>query len=560
MDIEILYKTWLGFNEDVFNELSGIADKEKEDRFYKEISFGTGGIRGEIGYGTNRVNIYTIGRACAGTAKYLLDNFNKPSVLIAYDSRIFSLEFARLSYMVFTSMGVSAKLFKAPAPTPLLSYGVRRLKATAGIVITASHNPKQYNGFKVYGSDGGQITKDVAGKIFNNITKSEYNCSIVRKIVNEEVEKEYDYVCDMVCEEYYESIMKLSFNTELVRKYSDSIKIVYTPLHGVGGAYIKELMKKIGYTNVFYVKSQFAPNGEFPTVKYPNPEEEKVFEYAKKLGEDKKVDLLIATDPDCDRVGIMVRNKVGEYVPLTGNEIGSLLTYYVLSQISSKSNLKKNSVVIKTIVTTDIAKEICDDFNVEIEEVLTGFKYIGEKIKEYESSDKNFILGFEESYGYLVGDFVRDKDGVIATILISEMALYYKSMGMSLLEILDKLHKKYGYYKEKLVSYEFPGIKGDRIISSIMDNVRSWEFLKRQGIKPINIIDYGIGIGNLPKENVVGIVMEDSKVIIRPSGTEPKIKFYLSSNSRDDLDSAYKIKLLENNINNIVETVNNIED
>ncbi|MEF9934219.1 phospho-sugar mutase [Clostridium sp.] len=560
MDIEILYKTWLGFNKDVFNELSDITDKEKEDRFYKEISFGTGGIRGEIGYGTNRVNIYTIGRACAGTAKYLLDNFNKPSVLIAYDSRIFSLEFARLSYMVFTSMGVSAKLFKAPVPTPLLSYGVRRLKATAGIVITASHNPKQYNGFKVYGRDGGQITKDVAGKIFNNITKSEYNCSVVRKIVNEEAEKEYDYVCDMVCEEYYESIMKLSFNTELVRKYSDSIKIVYTPLHGVGGAYIKELMKKIGYTNVFYVKSQFAPNGEFPTVKYPNPEEEKVFEYAKKLGEDKKADLLIATDPDCDRVGIMVRNKVGEYVPLTGNEIGSLLTYYVLSQISSKSNLKKNSVVIKTIVTTDIAKEICDDFNVEIEEVLTGFKYIGEKIKEYESSDKNFILGFEESYGYLVGDFVRDKDGVIATILISEMALYYKSMGMSLLEILDKLHKKYGYYKEKLVSYEFPGIKGDRIISSIMDNVRSWEFLKRQGIKPINIIDYGIGIGNLPKENVVSIVMEDSKVIIRPSGTEPKIKFYLSSNSRDDLDSAYKIKLLENNINNIIETVNNIED
>ncbi|MEG2893774.1 MAG: phospho-sugar mutase [Clostridium sp.] len=560
MDIEFLYKTWLEFDDNVFEELKSLSEEEKEDRFYKEIKFGTGGIRGEIGYGTNRINTYTIGRACIGVGKYLISKNKKNLVLIAYDSRRFSQEFAKLSYRIFSSMGIRAKLFKSPAPTPLLSYAVRNLKATAGIVITASHNPKEYNGYKVYGSDGGQITLSSANCIFDYIKESEYNCNIVKSANNEDKEIEYDYICDMVCEEYFESIIALSFNTELIRKYSDSIKIVYTPLHGVGGIFIKDLMKKLGYNNIFYVKSQFAPDGEFSTVKYPNPEEDKVFEYAKKLGEDKKADLLIATDPDCDRVGIMVRNKVGEYVTLTGNEIGTLLTYYVLSQISSKSNIKKDSMIVKTIVTTDIVKEICNDFNVGLDEVLTGFKYIGEKISEYEECGKNFILGFEESYGYLVGDFVRDKDGVIATVLISEMALYYKTMGMSLLEILDKLHKKYGYYKEKLISFEFSGKNGEDTINRLMESMRSESFLLSVGFNSIDIIDYNDGIGSLPKENVVSLLMEEGKVIIRPSGTEPKIKFYLSSKAKDDLDSVGKLKLLENNINKIIQNVNNKED
>ncbi|MEG0371439.1 MAG: hypothetical protein RR645_04000 [Clostridium sp.] len=352
----------------------------------------------------------------------------------------------------------------------------------------------------------------------------------------------------------------MSLNKEFVRKYADNIRIIYTPLHGTGGEAVGVVFNKLGFNNLLYVESQFKPSSEFETIRYPNPEEKEVFDLAIKLGREKLADILLASDPDCDRVGVMVRNNHGDYISLTGNEIGTLLTYYILTQLSSKGYIDKSYVVVKTIVTTDIVKDICWDFNVQMEEVLTGFKYIGEKIKDYEKENKKFIFGFEESYGYLAGDFVRDKDGVIASLLISEMALYYKSMNMNLLEVLDKIYKKYGYYKEELLSFVLDGKTGANTIKEIMNNVRDGSFLNDSGFGNFMITDYNDGIDSLPSEDVVSIENYKGKITIRPSGTEPKIKFYLAARSKTSLETLEYISEFRKYINNFMESVHNIED
>ncbi|KMT22620.1 phospho-sugar mutase [Clostridium cylindrosporum] len=562
MDIERLCNEWKTFDKDTENELDFLNSEEIEDRFYKEIKFGTGGIRGKIGAGTNRINYYTIARATRGVSNFLIKNFEKPSVVIAYDSRKFSLEFSLLSAYVFSSYGIKVKVFKEPTPTPILSYAVRRLNASIGIVITASHNPKEYNGYKVYGEDGGQIIKKVSDEIFSEISKLDYKFDIKsfkNVMLNNEVD--FHYVDNFVLDEYIDNVYKLSHNKSLIRRMGDRIKVVYTPLHGTGGEPIKRVFDKLGFSNLYFVKSQRYPDGNFPTVTCPNPEEKDVFDLAVRVGMEKKAEILIATDPDCDRVGVMVRDKKGEYTPLTGNQIGTILTYYILSQLSDKGEINNNYVIVKTIVTTDITKAICDDFNVKMESVLTGFKYIGERIKEYEGKkDKEFLLGFEESYGYLVGSFVRDKDAVIASSLICEMALYYKGLNMSLLDVMDKIYKKYGYYKEKLLSFVLDGKDGENTIRIIMEKVIDNDFIKSIGIENCTLLDYRKGIDSLPCENVVSIESSRGKITIRPSGTEPKIKFYISSKGKTCDEALDYISEFEGIVNKMMKIVHNIGD
>nr|WP_040683884.1 phospho-sugar mutase [Thermobrachium celere] len=535
-----MYKRWLEFDEETRRELEGLDEKEIMERFYKELEFGTGGLRGIIGAGTNRMNVYTVRKATQGLANFILkQNIENPSVAIAYDSRKYSDVFAKEAALVLNASGIKTYIYDELKPTPMLSYAVRHMKATAGIVITASHNPKEYNGYKVYWSDGGQVTEELAEGILNEIKNVDYS-DIKRMDYDEAIEKGlFNFMPKEVEDTYVKLVKGLTVNKELVEKMKDKVKVIYTPLHGTGNKPVRRVLEELGYKNVYVVKEQENPDPAFSTVKYPNPEESEVFTRAMEMARELDADVIIGTDPDCDRVGVVVKNSEGNYVVLTGNQTGALLTHYMLENLKATNTIPKNPVVIKTIVTTEFARAICKDYGVEILDVLTGFKYIGEKIKEFEiNGDMNFILGFEESYGYLAGTFVRDKDAVIASMLIVEMVCYYKDRGMSLYEGLMELYNKYGFYKEDLVSITLKGIEGSEKIKKIMEDLRSNPPKKVADLSVKLVKDYKMSVTKnvvsgeeevieLPKSNVIQLVLEDGSVITaRPSGTEPKIKFY----------------------------------
>ncbi|MBU3190977.1 phospho-sugar mutase [Clostridium bowmanii] len=572
MNYKEKYKSWINSNLIDFKlkkELEQlINEKEIEDRFYKDLEFGTGGLRGVMGAGTNRMNIHTIGKATQGLADYLNSKYTgNISVCIAYDSRNMSKEFAGAAAKTLCGNGIYVNLFEKLTPTPILSYAVRELKSKAGIVITASHNPKEYNGYKVYGEDGGQVTDEAAkeiitcaGKVndFSQVKTIEVNIAKTNgllKIIGEDI-----YLS------YIDRVKNLTLREDLVIKYAKDLKVIYTPIHGSGNVPVRRVLSELGYDNVSVVKEQEMPDGNFPTAAYPNPEDPKVFELALKMAEEINPDIIFGTDPDCDRIGVVVKDKLGKYKVLTGNQTGVLLCNYILNSLCETNKLPKNGVVIKTIVTSNMVDGIALKYNVEVLDVLTGFKYIGEKIKEFEvKSEKEFILGFEESFGYLAGNFVRDKDAVIAATLICEMTLYYKNKGMSLYDALTDLYKKHGYYEESLVSIELKGIDGAEKIGNILEYLRHSMKASIGNNKIIKKMDYRAGLEmnliectektiKLPKSNVLKFVLEDgSWVVVRPSGTEPKMKIYLSVKGNSLEDTSEKIIRLKENVMSIVD-------
>ena len=541
------YQAWLDseiISEEIKDELRAIKDeKEIEDRFYKDLEFGTGGLRGVIGAGSNRMNIYTVSQATQGFADYLNANFENPSVAIAYDSRNMSPEFAKAAALTLCANNIKVNLFESLRPTPMLSFAVRELKCDGGIVITASHNPKIYNGYKAYDQFGCQLTDKPAKEVIDYVAKVS-DFSMIKTISEEEALNKglLKMIGEDVDKVYIEKVKSLAINTELVKEKAKDLKIIYTPIHGSGNIPVRRVLKELGYENVKVVKEQEAPNGEFPTAPYPNPEMPQVFELALKMAETEKPDIIFGTDPDCDRIGVVV-NANGEYKVLTGNQTGLLLTDYVLNAKKETNTLPENGVVIKTIVTTEGARKIAENYGVECMDVLTGFKYIGEKIHEFEvNNDKTYLFGFEESYGYLSGSYVRDKDGVNGAYLIAEMFAYYKTRGISLLEKLNELFSTYGYCLNTLHSFTFEGASGFTKMQEIMK-----EFHKGLdsigGLKVERTEDYSKGLNGLPKSDVLKYLLEGNcSVVVRPSGTEPKLKTYISvsAKTKDDAEEIEK--------------------
>lgn len=527
-------------------ELAGYDEQEIEDSFYRNLAFGTGGLRGTIGAGTNRMNIHTVAKASQGLAEYLKKEFPDPSVAIGYDSRIKSDLFARTAAEVFAANGIRVHLWPELLPVPTVSFAVRYLKASAGVMITASHNPAKYNGYKVYGADGCQITTEAADRILREIDRLD----IFEDVRQENFEGALENgmiacISGEVLTEYIEEVKRQSvlFGEEVKKDAA----IVYTPLNGAGLVPVVRTLKELGYTNLTVVKEQEMPDGNFPTCPYPNPEIREAMalgiEYAKK----KQADLLLATDPDCDRVGIAVRDARGEYVLLSGNETGLLLLDYICSQREKHRKMPQDPVMVKTIVTMDLGEKIASRYGVETRNVLTGFKFIGEQIGllEKEGHSERYVFGFEESYGYLSGAYVRDKDGVNAASLICEMFSYYRTKGRSLLERLEELYREYGYCLNTLHSYEFEGASGFARMQKIMEEFR--KEIKSIGSKKVNrCLDYLNGIDGLPKSDVLKFLLEDGcSVVVRPSGTEPKLKLYLSVSAETEEKAAAAEKELE---------------
>ena len=568
MNYKEKYNTWIKsdlIDAETKNELKSISDdKEIEDRFYKDLDFGTGGLRGEIGAGSNRMNVYTVAQATQGFANYLNDSFKNPSVAIAYDSRNMSKEFAKAAALTLCANNVKVYLYESLRPTPVLSYTVRELKCSGGIVVTASHNPKIYNGYKVYDEFGGQVTDEKANIIIDCVNAVDDFSKI--KNIDEKIALEkglLTYIGENIDKLYYEKVKGLTIRTDLVKEKAKNLNVIYTPIHGSGNVPVRSVLEQLGYSNIKVVKEQEAPDGNFPTASYPNPENPDVFELAVKMAKTENPDVIFGTDPDCDRIGLVVKDNTGEYNVLTGNQTGLLLTHYVLSSLKETNKLPQNGVVIKTIVTTEGARRIAEDFDIEILDVLTGFKYIGEKIREFqEAGNKTYLFGFEESYGYLAGEFVRDKDAVIASMLVCEMCLYYKEQGKSLYEALIELYEKYGYFKENLVSLELKGKEGQEKISDCIEALRNDPINEVDKVKIVTRLDYKLSseentVSNtkatidLPKSNVLKYILEDgSWFVVRPSGTEPKMKIYLAvkSSSLDNADkdiAKFKEKVME---------------
>ncbi len=571
MSYKETYEMWLNseyVDEKTKEELRGIKDeKEIEDRFYTDLEFGTGGLRGIMAAGSNRLNTYTVGKATQGLANYLKKNYSKElSVSIAYDSRNNSKEFAKTSASVLCANGIKVNLFESLRPTPVLSYTVLHLKSQAGIVVTASHNPKQYNGYKVYNEDGGQVTDKAAKEIldcinslkdFNDVKYMEYEEAKDKgllKIIGEDVDKTY-----------IEKVKGLTIRKELVKNHANDVKIIYTPIHGSGNIPVRRVLDELGYKNVYVVKEQELPNGNFPTAPYPNPEQPSVFKLALEMAEEVNPDVIFGTDPDCDRIGVVVKDKRGDFKVLTGNQTGVLLTHYILSSLKELNELPSNGAVVKTIVTSELATKIANSYGIQLIDVLTGFKYIGEKIKEFEETGSNtFLFGFEESYGCLAGTFVRDKDAVIGATLISEMVLYYKNKGMNLYDALMDIYSQYGYNKEGLVSLELQGKEGQEKIQKALDYLRNASILKIGNVKITKKLDYKLSVEKnledstekeikLPKSNVLKFLLEDdSWFVVRPSGTEPKMKVYLAVSGKSVEDSEVKLEAFNKDVMEII--------
>ena len=569
------YESWLNgscFDEQTKAELKAIEndDNEIKERFYKDLEFGTGGLRGIIGAGTNRMNIYTVGKATQGLADYILENNPKGAqmgVAIAYDSRNMSPEFARKTGLTLCANGIKAYVFESLRPTPELSFAVRHLGCTAGVVVTASHNPPEYNGYKVYWQDGGQVpyprdeaiiekVNAVAG--FDAIKTMDYDEAVAKGL--------YVTIGKEVDDEYIKNVKAQSLNPDIVAKTADSLKIVYTPLHGTGNIPVRRVLSEIGFKNVYVVPEQEMPDGNFSTVGYPNPEDPKAFTLAIKLAKEVGADVIIGTDPDCDRVGVVVKDSKGEYIVLTGNMTGALLTNYMLSQRKEKGILPANGAVVKTIVTTEMIRPIAAEYGVKLFDVLTGFKYIGEKIKQFEETgDYTFVFGFEESYGCLSGTYARDKDAVVASMLVAELTAFYKNQGKTLYDGLIELYEKYGYYREGITSITLKGIEGVEKIKYIMDTLRQnppkdfignnvmWlrDYTKSEFT---NLITGETEKNTLPSSNVLHYTLENGDwVCVRPSGTEPKIKIYYGIKGTGLIDIRIELEAMGSYMKEMIE-------
>ncbi len=527
-------------DKDLAIELANMSEEEIKDAFYKDLEFGTAGLRGVIGAGTNRMNIYTVGKATQGLAAYINSIAKNGTVAIAYDSRIKSDVFAKHTAEILAANGIKVYIYKELAPVPMLSFAVRYLKCDAGVVITASHNPAKYNGYKAYGSDGSQLGPEAADYVLDIMNKVDIFGG-VKKIDFQTAMKDgkIEYISDEVIEAYLNEVEKCRINPDLDLS---NLNVIYSPLHGSGNKPVKEILKRIGVKNLTVVKEQEEPDGNFPTAPYPNPEIKEAFNCALSLAKTVKPDILFATDPDCDRVGIAIPNG-DEYRLFTGNEVGVLLLEYILKCKTKNGTLPKNPVAVKTIVTTEICKKIAADYGCEMRDVLTGFKFIGEQIAllEKDGQSDRYILGFEESYGYLSRGYVRDKDGVNASMLICEMTAYYKAQGKNLITVLDDIYKKYGYCLCVQTSFACEGITGMEKINSIMANLRQNTPQEICGFKLLEFKDYKSSLSKnletgeetvltLPKADVLSLELSDgSTILIRPSGTEPKIKIYVNA-------------------------------
>jgi len=576
MDYMDKYEFWLtsdSFDDATKEELESIKENDNEikDRFYKDLEFGTGGLRGIIGAGTNRMNKYTVGRATQGLANYILNSDpegKSMGVAIAYDSRNMSPEFAEMSALVLNANGIKSYVFDELRPTPELSFAVRYLGCTAGIVVTASHNPPEYNGYKVYWADGAQVVypKDegIIGEV-NAIT----DFSLIKTMDKDTAIKAglFNVIGKEVDDAFVENLKNQAIRPEEVKKAEDMV-IVYTPLHGTGNKPVRRVLNEIGFKNVFVVPEQELPDGTFRTVGYPNPEDPKAFTLAINLAKEKNADIIIGTDPDADRIGVVIKNNNGDYNILTGNMTGALLTEYVLGGRKEKGQLPGNAAVIKTIVTTEIVRVIAENYNAKLFEVLTGFKFIGEKIKQFEEDNRySYVFGFEESYGCLSGTYARDKDAVGASMLVCEMAAYYKNKGMTLYDGLMELYKKYGFYKEGVKSVTLKGVDGAAEIQKIMEYLRKNTPVDFAGVDVIWSKDYktkeftNVKTGekktsDLPVSNVLYYNLDGGAwLCVRPSGTEPKIKFYMGVKAGSLADADEKIAELENSVDNLLKKI-----
>lgn len=557
MDINALYDEWLekaDADPDLKVELENIRGNDDEilDRFYRSLEFGTAGLRGVIGAGTNRMNVYTVGRATQGLADYLNDNYDSPSVAIGYDSRIKSDYFSRESAEILAANGIKVYIYDELEPTPCLSYAVRKLKASGGIIITASHNPAKYNGYKCYNSKGYQMTDDEAAQTYEYIKKVDYFTGIKKVNFNLALsDGKIEYIGEKLIESFLDEVQKQCINPDIVRKAD--LKVIYTPLNGTGNKPVRKILDRIGVKNVYVVPEQEKPNGNFPTCPFPNPEIKQVFELGLEMNKKIGADILLATDPDCDRVGIAVPDDSGKLVLMSGNEVGAMLLNYILSQKKEKGLLSDNSIAVKSFVSTDLAEVIAKKYNCKFKNLLTGFKYIGELVTNLEAEGRasDFVMGFEESYGYLAGTHARDKDAVVASMLICEMAAYYKTKNMNLVDVMESLYEEFGFYANVVESYTFEGASGMEKMASIMDGLRTNAPSKIAGYDVVSVSDYEASktvFANgradekieLPKSNVLAYGLTDgNKLIVRPSGTEPKIKAYITAvgKSREEADS-----------------------
>ena len=562
------YETWLNnpyFDGETKEELNSIKDNEKEieDRFYKNLEFGTAGLRGIIAAGTNRINKYTVRRATFGLANYIIKNTTEEEknrgVVIAHDNRYMSREFCIETANTLAACGIKAYIFDGLRTTPELSFAVRKLNTIAGIVITASHNPPEYNGYKVYWEDGAQVMPEIANAITDEINSIEDYSKIPT------ITEENKNLVVMLGEEqdtaFIEAVKTQSIRKDVIEKVGKEFKIVYTPLCGTGNIPIKRALNEVGFENVLIVPEEEMPDPNFAGIEYPNPEEQKALTRGIELAKTSGSDLVIATDPDCDRVGVAVKTVSGEYALLTGNQIGGLLTNYIIEGLKENNKLREDSVLIKTIVTSEFGADIAKANNIDVLNVLTGFKFIGEKIKSFEENNKNtYLFGYEESYGYLVGTHARDKDGVVASLLIAEMAAYYYSKGMSLYEGLLELYKKYSFFKEKTISITLKGIEGLAKIQEIISYFRNTNIEAINDIKVVELKDYKEGIDDLPKADVLKYFLEDeSWIAVRPSGTEPKLKFYIAVKGKDEEEANAKLDGIKNSLDKILSNVMDLE-
>ncbi len=564
MNFKEKYEIWLAddcFDLQTRQELESIRSDEKEiqERFYKDLEFGTGGLRGILGAGTNRMNIYTVGKATQGLANYILkQGTQEKGVAIAYDSRRMSKEFAEMSGRILAANGIKAYVFSELKPTPVLSFAVRHLGCTAGIVVTASHNPPEYNGYKVYWADGGQVTEPRDTDIIQEVNEVERYCDIKKMPLDEALSQGlFQWIDSTVDDAYMENVKGQCLQKDLICSMADKVTIIYTPLHGAGNIPVRRVLKEVGFQNVIVVPEQELPDPEFTTVGYPNPEDPKVFTLAIELAKKNNADILIATDPDSDRMGAVVKNNQGEYIVLSGNITGALLTEYVLSQKKAKGTLPKNGAVIKTIVSTELIRPISEAYGMTMFQVLTGFKFIGRQMNEFDrTGEYEYVFGFEESFGYLAGTYARDKDAVVATMLMCEMTAYYKSRGMTVYDGLMELYEKYGYYREQNIALVLKGIEGMEKIQHIMTYFRQnppkdfngiiTEWARDYELQEFkNLVNGETEKDLLPISNVLHYTLEDgSWICVRPSGTEPKLKFYYGTVG-DSMESAdAKIGLL----------------
>ncbi|MBQ7203919.1 MAG: phospho-sugar mutase [Eubacterium sp.] len=546
MDINALYNEWLEKatgDPDLTAELESIKGNDDEilDRFYRSLEFGTAGLRGVIGAGTNRMNIYTVGRATQGLSDFLNKNYENPSIAIGYDSRIKSEYFSREAAGILAANGIKVYIYEELEPTPCLSFAIRHFKTSSGIILTASHNPAKYNGYKCYNPKGYQMTDEEAAETYEFIQKVDYFTGIKKVDFDTAVaDGRIEFIGQEVIDVFLDEVQKQCINPDVVK--AADLKVIYTPLNGTGNKPVRAILDRIGIDKVYVVPEQENPDGNFPTCPFPNPEIKQVFEIGLEMNKNIGADILLATDPDCDRVGIAVPDKSGELVLMSGNEVGAMLLNYILSERKAKGTLPPSAIAVKSFVSTDLAEVIAKKYNCTFKNLLTGFKYIGELITNLEEEGRasDFVMGFEESYGYLAGTHARDKDAVVASMLICEMAAFYKTKGMNLVDVMNALYDEFGYYNNDVQSYTFEGAAGMEKMAGIMDGLRVNTPSEIGGYKVTAVSDYkasktaftdgGEEAIDLPKSNVLAFALEGgNKVIVRPSGTEPKIKAYITA-------------------------------